>query len=274
MQLTQLTDYQSNDLILSHLSVEDGDDGSLHSHDICELSFLKKGDLSYIAEGKNYRIGKNCLFISRPSQIHCIKLPGKRDYERYTVLFDERKLHSDIYNRIPRDITYINFDGNTLISDLFKKMDYYCQNFEGDILEKLLLHLTEEILCHVLLASSESSQDNVYTVNPTINTVLQYIENNLTTPLTVRSICERFYITKSHLHQLFLKHLGTSPKKYIVSKKMLMAQRELRTGAKPTDVYLNCGFTDYTTFFRDYKKYFGHAPSEEIHVQIVRKIHL
>lgn len=272
MSFNQISEYQADDFVMSHIYMKKSSDYPLHSHDVCEMIFLKRGDISYIVEGKDYRLGKNCLFISRPTEMHAIKFHDNREYERYNILFDERKLPTDIYNRIPPGISFINFEGNTLISDLFKKMDYYCENFEGNILENLLLHLTEEVLCNVLLASKELKQDSVYTVNPMINKALEHIEANLTASLSIDSICNELYITKSHLHHLFVKHLGTSPKKYIVSKKMLLAQRELHTGAKPTDVCLNCGFSDYSTFFRDYKKYFGHAPSEETSVKVIRTI--
>jgi AraC-like DNA-binding protein len=42
-----------------------------------------------------------------------------------------------------------------------------------------------------------------------------------------------------------------------------MAQREISFGAKPTDVYVKCGFSDYSTFYRAYKNQFGKPPSEK-----------
>ena len=42
-----------------------------------------------------------------------------------------------------------------------------------------------------------------------------------------------------------------------------MARRLIRRGRRPTDVFTECGFNDYATFFRNYKSYFGYAPSEE-----------
>ena len=257
---------------MNHIYNDDSADFTLHSHDVWEMIFLKKGSISYIVEGKDYRLSKNCLFLSRPSEMHAIKFHDKREYERYNVLFDEKGLSSDICSLIPPETCVINFDGNTLIADIFKKMDYYCQHFEGHILKNVLSHLTEEALYNVLVAARDLHQENIYTVNPTINKALVLIETHLTESLSIDSICEELFITKSHLHHLFVKYLGTSPKRYIMSKRLLLAQRELRAGRKPTDVCLNCGFSDYSTFFRDYKKCFGHAPSEEITAKIIRTI--
>ena len=51
-----------------------------------------------------------------------------------------------------------------------------------------------------------------------------------------------------------------------------MAQRRLRSGAKPTEVYLELGFSDYSTFFRDYKKQYDHSPSEETYIEEILEI--
>lgn len=245
---------------------------SLHTHDICELIFLKKGNVSYSVDGKTYHITRNCLVITHPGESHSIKLMDDTRYERYNILIDEKKLFSSIYQCIPTDISVINFEGNTLVADLFQKMDYYCENFEGAALEHILLNLTEEVFYNILLAAENVDQKGLYTVNPTIKKAVAYIEKNITEPINIQSICDELHITKSHLHQLFIMHLETSPKKYIISKKLILAQRELRTGKKPTEVFLTCGFSDYSTFYRDYKKYFGHQPSEEISTKIIRKI--
>ena len=243
----------------------------LHSHDIWELIFLKKGDLSYMVEGKVYRVTKNCLILTRPSRHHSITINAPFEYERYNILFAENLLSAEVLQQIPANIDIISFEGNELVQGLFKKTVYYSENFEGEVLKDLLLHLTEEILCNVLIASRDMDP-SMYTVNPIINQAVKYINENITSPLTIDAICDELYITKSHLHHLFVKHLMITPKKYITSKKLVMAQRELRSGGKPSDLYLAYGFSDYSTFYRDYKKHFGHSPSEEAGIQITPEI--
>lgn len=273
--VTIYSSYTYDDYLCNHnLQQISQDDlsGDMHTHDICELLFLKKGNVSYNVEGRVYQLSKNCLVISRPLDCHSIYFENPTEYERYNILFDEKKLASDIYSRIPPSVDVINFDGNTLVCDLFRKFEYYGENFEGDELQVMLMHLTEEILYNVLLSSKTLEPRDMYTVSPLINKAIKYIDSNITTPLGIDTICEELYITKSHLHHLFIKHLQISPKQYILSKKLAMAQRELRSGSKPTDVYLTCGFTDYSTFYRDYKKHFGYAPSDEANVKIIREI--
>ena len=264
--------FKSENFYFDHISFKEPPNFPFHTHDICELIFIKKGNISYIVDGKTYPLARHCLVITHPGESHAIKVNDNTEYERYDFLLDEKELPSNIYNSIPNNISVINFEGNTLILDIFQKANYYCENFEGAKLKNILLHLMEEVLYNVVLASKNLDLNGVYTVNPMINKAIAYIEKNITTAIDIDSICKELYITKSHLHHLFIKYLEISPKKYIISKKLLISQRELRVGKKPTEVYLACGFSDYSTFYRDYKKYFGHSPSDEINTKIIRKI--
>ena len=264
--------YESHDFFYSHAFIESPEDFPIHNHDVYELIFLKKGDISYMIEGKIYRPTKNTLLLTPPLKNHAVLFNSSVPYERYNLLFDERKLTPCTYKKLVSDTIIINFDSHPIITDLFTKMDYYYENFKDEDLKVLLMHLVEEVICNTSLLSQNKEQNTVYTTNPVIQATIEYIEKNIHTPFHVSTICNELYISKSHLHHLFMQHLKVTPQKYILSKRLSLAQRELRLGRKATDIYTDCGFTDYSTFFRAYKNHFGHAPSEEINVNIIRKI--
>ena len=272
MSNTTFSSYRSADCYFDHASFQGVMSFPIHQHDICEIIFLKKGDMSYCLDGRVYPLSRNCLVLSRPGESHSIQSNGVTEYERYNILFNKRKLNSDIFDRIPQDLSVIHFDGNALVSDLFRKFDYYCRHFEGEILQNILLHLVEEALYNIALASEETNLNGTCTVNPLINSAVIYIKEHITEPITIDSVCDNLHITKSYLHQLFLKHMKVSPKQYIISKKLISAQREIRAGKKPTEVALTYGFRNYSTFYRDYTNYFKYTPSEEGKKTVVQKI--
>ena len=70
------------------------------------------------------------------------------------------------------------------------------------------------------------------------------------------------FVTESYLYRLFKNELHKTPAKYIASKRLLLAERMISDGESPTTVYEKCGFSDYTTFYRDYRAHFGHTPSK------------
>ena len=244
----------------------------MHSHDICEILFLKKGDVTYNVEGRSYQLSKNCLVLTRPFDRHNLTFNSPSEYERYVLLFDEKKLASGIYEKIPSNIDVINFDSNALVCGLFHKIKYYLENLEPEELEHILIHTIQEILYNVRL-TAHSRHPNDMKVNPLIYDAIRYIDANILTSLSIADVSKELHITKSYLHQLFIKHLEITPGQYIITKKLAIAQKKLRMGVKATDVYLTCGFTDYSTFYRHYKKLFGYAPSDEINSSIVREIY-
>ena len=92
---------------------------------------------------------------------------------------------------------------------------------------------------------------------------LDYIDKSYTECIGVRDMCRELYVSKSHIHALFSEHLRISPKKYLNLKRLAYAQRLIRMGQKPYAVYRECGFSDYASFYRNYKTHFGYAPSFE-----------
>ena len=95
-----------------------------------------------------------------------------------------------------------------------------------------------------------------------LSDALSYIADNLFTIDSVGAIADALHVTESYLFRLFREELNTSPKKYVTDKRLLAAQAMLRLGQRPSEVYAECGFSDYTSFFRSYKRFFGIAPSK------------
>ena len=264
--------HKTDDFISYHMRTESPVDYPLHNHNIYEIIFLKNGDLSYMSEGKIYKPVKNSLILTPPLKNHSIHFHSDAAYERYCILFDEKSLPPSIQAKMPSDTIVVNFDSHSLMTDLFKKMDYYYEMFAKEERELLLKRLMEEALFNITLTSQKTTESDVYTSHPLILSAIEYIEKHLHSPFTINDICDELYISKSHLHHLFIRHLQMTPQKYIMSKKLSTAQRELRFGRKATEIFSECGFADYSTFFRAYKSHFGHAPSAEIDMDITREI--
>ena len=231
-----------------------------HSHDTCEILMILKGDLSYIVEGRVYKLKRGDIVLSRPSVFHCIRHDSAEPYERYNVVFDEKRLPRSVMQLIPKDVDVFRLEDYEHIAELFEKIDYYSERFSDEALVRIAQHLIEEIVYN--LAISEVINKDV-TVNRLVDKAICYIQENLMTIKNIGEICDALYITKSHLHHIFIKNIQMSPKQYIISKRLLKAQKLIRRGAKPTEIFADCGFDDYTTFFRNYKKHFGRSPSEE-----------
>ncbi|MBE6601853.1 MAG: helix-turn-helix domain-containing protein [Ruminococcaceae bacterium] len=237
---------------------------SAHTHNFPELLFLKEGDVDFIIDGWHYRLKKNDLVIIPPLAIHEVCFESDHNYERYDVIFDEALVGFPFLQSLPVGLRVINFDSNDSIINLFKRIDYYLDRLDGDLVRMMLVNLLQEICVNVKLAASTVEGDLYTQTNALVCEAITYIDGHLLELSGLDEICRELFITKSHLHHLFIKHLNITPKKYISSKRLAMAQREISFGAKPTEVYTKCGFSDYSTFYRAYKKQFGYSPSANV----------
>lgn len=245
---------------------------SMHSHDVCELLFLKQGNITYTVDGQSYQLEPNSLVISRPLEAHCLTANEPTQYERYNLLLNPRHLVSQVYESIPAHIRVIRFGSDIRVSSLFERMDYYCSKGNRELLRPILMHLAEEVLYNVLLFQQEAVQSDIGTTNPVMAQAIRYIEENLMTPLRIGTICDALYITKSHLHHLFNTYLHTTPRKYITDLKLRMVQRELQSGRSPTEICTLYGFGSYAAFFRNYKQRYGVSPSQVAAAEVVHDI--
>ena len=66
---------------------------------------------------------------------------------------------------------------------------------------------------------------------------------------------------KSTAVSLFSKYMNKTPLAYLNERRLYYANKKIAAGAKPSAIFRECGFDDYTSFFRAYKRLYGHAPS-------------
>ena len=100
--------------------------------------------------------------------------------------------------------------------------------------------------------------------NPLLVRAIQHIGQNLSSPvLTNASIAEALDISEVYLRKLFIHHLNTTPKQYILEQRLQKAKGLLTdTSLTVTAISENCGFSSIYHFSREFKKKNGITPSQ------------
>jgi AraC-like DNA-binding protein len=241
-----------------------------HYHDTYEIIFLKEGDISYLTSDCVYPVRKNSLIFTRPGQLHRIRIDKDTPYDRYDLIINPDAIVPGLLDSIPEDTHVLCCDSIPLIVQLFDKLDFYCEQLNGEQLGRILRHLTEEILLNLLLHVTKIRDGKSFSIHPIVRQAVAYIEGNLSILPDVDAVCREVGVSKSYLYRLFQAELQTSPKAYIMARRLNMARHEIILGAKASTVYSQCGFTDYSTFFRAYEKQFGYPPTGTHHANFVR----
>lgn len=233
----------------------------MHSHNHYEIILFKKGNASHVVEDRKYKLSKNDLIIIRPATYHFIQIEDTCTYERFNILFVPDQSEQGIIDRVCDKIEVINISSNTIALEIFSKLDYYEQSLPRQEFENLCGILITELFYN-LSVSKEIASSHTH-ISSTLHQALDYINLHLTSINNLEEVCDALYITPSYLFRLFKNELKTSPKKYLLEKRLIMAQNMLIMGNKPTKVYEECGFNDYTAFYKNYIKFFGRSPSKE-----------
>ena len=271
-----ISSYENDKILYNYAITTSPSDTTLgfHMHDICELIFLKKGNVSGMIGDKIYKLKKNNLMIFRANTPHKMIFDDNSDYERYDILFDDNLLGNRVFERISKKLCCIDCNGNNRIVDLFSKMDFYCQNFEGDDLGLLLTNVIEELLFNISISPTDDFDNELISLHPTVKSAISYINEHYCDQISVDDMARTLCTNKSHLHHLFSEFLQITPKKYINIRRLAKAQKLIRMGEKPSAIFSSCGFSDYATFFRNYTSYFGYTPSQENEIIANRKIEM
>lgn len=235
---------------------------STHSHNMYEILYFVNGDATHVIEDRKYKLKRGDLIIIHPSKYHYIQIDSVCDYERYDILFSEKTKNLESIKMLDGVPEIINLVEYSMATEIIKKTDFYFNNFSGESFENILTSLLNELLYLLSVTPATENTDAPRVSSATLSRALSYINENLTTLTGVDEIARNCFVTESYLYRLFRSELRQTPLKYITSKRMLLAERMISNGEKPTSVYEKCGFSDYTTFYRNYRAFFGHSPSE------------
>jgi transcriptional regulator GlxA family with amidase domain len=94
-------------------------------------------------------------------------------------------------------------------------------------------------------------------------TVIEYMQDNLNTPLRLDDFAREAGLSVSHFSEIFRAQTGQSPMAYFIHLRMRLACRLLDLSSKPIKaVAIETGYRDPYYFSRVFKKSMGISPEK------------
>lgn len=251
-------------------------DVELHHHDFHEVYFLVSGDVTYTIEGRTYRVMPGDMLIISPRELHQVYIkPDMAPYERYVLWIDTKLLERlstegtdlaqcfNIGNPDYTNLLHLNSGQRSAVRSLMEEIltETEGESFGADLMQSsMLTHLM--VLVNRIAAQGNSHRDDITYSSRVVTDVINYVNIHYGEPLSLDSLAERFFVSKYHLSHEFNRHIGTSVYRYIQKKRLQIARQLLAQGQKPNKVSSDCGFGDYTGFYRAFKSEYGITPRE------------
>lgn len=234
----------------------------LHWHPHYEMLVIVSGSYTLTSHTFNYSSDRPAVFIHRPYCLHKLNSPSDGSYTRYIIHVDKKLLAMFNPELIDMscfvDASMIRADPN---SDELSELVGLCAKLaksEGDVVGGALY--TALILHNVLRVFSDGRGEKYSTRYRYIQDVLQFVTDNLSEPLTIAQLCERFGIGHSKLASDFKTAVGTTYKKYLLNLRQSRARELLRSGVSIINASLEVGYSSEAHFIKAFREYWGETP--------------
>ncbi len=252
-----------------HYSCDTAENGyfyELHAHEYCELFCFLGGKGHYKIEGTSYPLHVGDVLVIRPEEAHNIDIDPCPSYSRISIHFSpyyfdsfgiSKSLLAPFFDRKPGQFNLYN--GKIFESEMFLEYITALCSDTGDRRAQTVSALLG-LLNEIRIAFNK--RDKEETEGSTIHHIIEYINENLDTKITLDEISEKFFISKPTLCRKFKTATGSSLWDYVTAKRLALARRLIANGTPPTKLYALCGFSDYSAFYRAYKKRYGVSPNK------------
>lgn len=231
-----------------------------HFHSIYEFLLFIEGDVAYAIENRQYKLKPFDLLFIKPGEHHYVNILSDKKYDRMVFRFPESLIPKTLVKTM-REKPNLFKTSQTQIVDIFRKFDQYYPQIDEEKRNILYQAMLIEVI--VLLSEMAGFQTEQPVIDPLIEEIIVYIHDHLFEDIKIDELCNRFYISKSQLYKSFIDAMKVPIAHYIRNKRVLHAHQLIQSGHKPTEVYDQCGFDYYSTFYRSYTKVMGFAPSEK-----------
>lgn len=224
-----------------------------------EIILFLGGDAELISETVHTKLQPQTIIVIPKETYHQVIINGdQNEYYRCIFQFYETEENSLLVESGIQELFITASDKN--IAYLFSKMIQLTKNGisrESSIIPKSVLNL---------LLDEIKTKNSIY-VDKHLNDgltkqTIDYISEKLTGNLNISNIAQQLNVSPSTLMHTFKTNMNIPIHKYIIRKRLILAHTKISNGEPTNAVALECGFNDYSGFYKQYKKMFGKSPSK------------
>ncbi len=268
--------YLNEDFHFFKLKDQKKNEFEFHYHDFNKIIIFLSGDVTYLIEGKAYKLKPWDILLVGKNDIHMPIISPDLTYERIVLwlnpvfleehnrnncslqncfsLAADRKMNLIRTNKI--DILSLR-QNLTELEEAVKDTAFGSEILKNALFIQLMVKINRLFLA---METDRKLEDISY--DPRIEKVLSYIKDHLEQDLSIELLAKEFYLNKYYLMHLFKQETGYTLYGYIQKKRIMKASDLIKDGLQSGEVCSLCGFGDYSAFVRAFKKEFHLSPKQ------------
>ncbi len=227
-----------------------------HVHDYVEMMYVRKGELTFYLNFKEYTLHSGDVIFAFPGQIHGHEASGA---ENIVLLFPKNlPIYDGVFcNTLPENPILRNIDKET--DELFYKAteaNIGKQTYSKGIAQGYIALILGKLLPLLSLRSAEKSEGTVE------QKLIEYCSIHYKEQISLTSVAKELGYSATHLSHLFADKFKIGFSQFISTMRVEDAKKMLRGDKKITQIALDCGFGSMRNFNRVFKEHTGKTPSE------------
>lgn len=268
--------FLAEDYRLFYLKDQKAQNHQPHYHDFCKVLLFLSGDVNYTIEGRTYHLAPGDIVLVDSREIHCPQVQEDSVYERMifylSPLFLKESSPQAPLDRCFQNARYRHSSvlrpekeiGERLFStaqSAWKATLHKDREFAGPLYSRLLV-LEFLILLNRTAATGEAGYLQTGAMDYRVAGLISYINTHLDQDLSIPALAAQCCLSPYHMMRLFKEETGCTIGTYISQKRLSLARELIGTGkANATQACFQCGFSNYSSFLRAYKKQYGSSPA-------------
>ena len=247
-----------------------------HRHDYYQIFYVNQGTVVHRGPNRKVRLQPGDAYIVPPGYIHSTQAEKQGEVCYYSLSFTAQ-LFSPGFAASPAHsfLSALRLD-SLLAPERDVRMQVQLPEKEQENMQVLLECLLGEyqrdwdtadtmashLVAAILRILSRAYVRHTQEDPDPISRAIRYIDANYMLELSLEGLSRQFALSRSAFAEGFRLRTGLPVKQYLHKKRMEQAGKLCAAGFVPTrEVARMVGYTDFSTFYRQFQKHFGCAPS-------------
>lgn len=245
----------------------------LHSHDYFQIYYIEKGALTHYLDDVESRLVAGDMFIIPPGVQH--KIAEEVDTVFYSFSFELQSIDGTgfymdflkglmIEKNVRSKITVPSDDVlkiENIIEQIYREF-HNKKIASGEVIRSYAVVLITEFAR--IYYETQNKAPKAYTADNKefILRCTDYMKENFEKEISLDSMVKLSAMSKSNFCSMFFGVTGKTFNHYLNVLRIHKATEYIRSGYKITAIYGLCGYNDFSTFHRNFKKIMGVSPKQ------------
>lgn len=276
LKMEKQSGYLNQNFRLFHLKDKKNQEFEFHYHEFNKIIIFLSGNVTYFVEGKTYFLKPWDILLINHHDVHKPVIDSETTYERIVIWLQHDTItaqkdrpcdlsecfttaNEKSFNLIRLSVA-LQMKIQTLIQALEDALNN--REFGHEIMSQTYFLQLMVYLNRVFSPEEYQHDRSASQYDKQIADILKYINLHLNQDLSNETLASKFYLSKYYLMHKFKQETGYTLHSYIQQKRLICAADFIRGGMPVLKASSQCGYLDYSTFLRAFRKMYGISPKD------------